>query len=301
MQNIDDLQKTFGIADRVRIDAGKGGLARVVVTTPIAEAEIYLNGAHVTHFKPASSKAPVLFLSTESKFTAGKAIRGGVPICFPWFGPLEGHDTAPSHGFARTSEWTLLSTESVADGSVVVRLGLAGTGSESKVWPHAFRAVYTVTVGAELKLGFKVEHVGGEPFLFEEALHSYFVVGDIKTVSVTGLAATEFIDKTLAGKHLTEGGNPIRIESETDRVYVDTDAACEILDPVLQRMVRIKKKHSGSTVVWNPWIAKSKALPDLGDDEWPGFLCIESANIGPSAVILRDGASHETEVTISVI
>ncbi len=300
MQNIDDLQNKFGITDRVRIDAGNGGLARVVVTTPLAEAEVYLNGAHVTHFKPASSQMPVLFLSGESRFAAGKAIRGGVPICFPWFGPLEGHDTAPSHGFARTSEWTLLSTEQIADGSVVVRLGLEGTGGESAVWPHAFKAVYTVTVGAELHLSFRVEHVRGEPFLFEEALHSYFTVGDVKAVSVTGLASTGYIDKTQAGKHLTEGTDPIRIGAETDRVYLETDAAVEIADPATRRTVRIAKKRSGSTVVWNPWIAKSRALPDLGDDEWPGFLCIESANIGPSAVILKAGESHEMQVTISV-
>ena len=299
MQNIDDLQTRFGIPGYVAVDAGKGGLARVVVSSPRGEADVYLNGAHVTHFKPASSNGPVLFLSEESKFAAGKAIRGGVPICFPWFGPLEGHDTAPSHGFARTSEWTLLGTEKMSDDSVVVRLGLDGTGKESAVWPHAFRAVYTVMVGTELRLSLKIEHVRGEPFLYEAALHSYFAVADVKAVSVTGLASTEFIDKTSAGKHRTEGIEPIRVSAETDRVYLETDAACEITDPLTRRVLRIEKKHSGATVVWNPWTDKAKALADLGDDEWRKFLCIESANIGPSAVILRPGESHEMSVTIS--
>jgi glucose-6-phosphate 1-epimerase len=300
VETIDQLNAKFGLPGQIRFESGQGGLTRIAVTATGGEAELYLHGAHVTHFRPASSATPVLFLSNQSRFSAGKAIRGGVPICFPWFGPLEGHDTAPAHGFARTSEWTVLSTTANGDGTVSVRLRLEGSAADSKIWPHAFRATYTVTVGSDLELAFKVEHVAGEPFLFEEALHTYLTVGDVKTVSLTGLASTEYIDKVQAGKHVTEGAEPIRITGETDRVYLETDAACVVTDPATRRAVQVRKKHSGSTVVWNPWVAKSKALADLGDDEWPGFLCVESANIGPSAVILRAGESHAMEVTISV-
>jgi glucose-6-phosphate 1-epimerase len=300
VETIEQLSAQFALPGKVAFEAGQGGLTRVAITGDGGEAHVYLQGAHVTHFRPASSATPVLFLSKESRFAAGRAIRGGVPICFPWFGPLEGHDTAPAHGFARTSHWTVLSTVANADGTVSVRLGLEGSAADSKIWPHAFRAVYTVTVGAELRVSLRVEHVAGELFLFEEALHTYLTVGEVKAVSLTGLASTEYIDKVLGGKHQTEGIAPIQFTGETDRVYLETDAPCVVSDPATHRAIHVRKKHSGSTVVWNPWVAKSKALSDLGDDEWPGFLCVESANIGPSAVILRAGESHEIEVAISV-
>lgn len=160
------------------------------------------------------------------------------------------------------------------------------------LWPHACNVTYTVTVGKTLKLEFKVQHTGGEPFLYEAALHTYFHVGDVKAVSVTGLAGTAYLDKLQGGKEVFQGIAPIDIVAETDRIYLDTTADCVIDDTVLKRRVTNMKKGSNSTVLWNPWIAKSKAMADFGDDEWPGMLCIETCNVGPSAVTLSTGQSH---------
>jgi glucose-6-phosphate 1-epimerase len=272
-------------------------MPRIVITTPLANGEIYLNGAHVTHYQPAG-QSPVLFLSGKSRFEPGKPIRGGVPICFPWFGALEGRDTAPAHGFARTSQWDVTSTRSNTDGSATVDLELRGDEKYSAYWPHAFRAQYTITVGTTLAMELTIIHVHGEPFLFEEALHSYFSVGDVHKVSVTGLGGGSYLDKLQAGRELKEGLSPIRIVGETDRIYLDTTETCEIDDPVWKRKISIEKTGSDTTVLWNPWIHKSKAMADFGDDEWPGMLCIETCNVGPFAVKIGPGQSHTMTAVI---
>jgi glucose-6-phosphate 1-epimerase len=279
---------------------GNGGLVKAVVTTPHCAGEMYLHGSHVTHYQP-TGQPPVLFVSGSSRFEAGKPIRGGVPICFPWFGPLEGRDTAPAHGFARTSLWEVVSTQANADGSASISLQLQRAEDRTGFWPHAVRAAFTATFGSTLRMELEVHHTGGEPFLFEEALHSYFHVGDVRDVKITGLAGTSYLDKTQAGRELLEGVAPIRITAETDRVYLETTADCVIDDPKLNRKITISKTGSDSTVVWNPWIAKSKAMPDFGDEEWPVMLCIETCNVGRSAVKISPGESHRMVAEIKSV
>ena len=296
---LESLRSNFSIPQIVDFQPGNGGLIKAVVTTPTASGEVYLNGAHITHYQPVG-QAPVLFLSNQSRFETGKPIRGGVPICFPWFGPLEGRDTAPAHGFARTSLWEVKSTALHADSSPTVVLELAKAEDRGGFWPHAFKAQFVVTFGAMLKMEFSVLHAGGEPFMFEEALHTYFHVGDVRQVSVTGLEDCSYLDKLQGGKELRQGLSPIQITGETDRVYLDTIAECVIDDPKLNRKITVAKTGSDTTVLWNPWINKSKAMPDFGDEEWPGMLCIETCNVGPSAVKLGPGQSHTMTAEIRV-
>ena len=155
-------------------------------------------------------------------------------------------------------------------------------------------ATYAVTIGQSLRMEFTVEHTDGEPFLFEEALHSYFHVGDVRQVTVTGLAGTAYLDKVQKGKEILEGVAPIKIVGETDRIYLDTIGDCVINDAKLNRRITVSKTSSNTTVLWNPWIAKAKAMSDFGDDEWPDMLCIESCNVGPFAVTLQpEKAQHD--------
>jgi glucose-6-phosphate 1-epimerase len=297
---LDTIQSQHSISGVIDFAEGNGGLIKAVITTPLARGEVYLHGAHVTHYQPTHQE-PVLFLSGKSKWDAAKAIRGGVPICFPWFGSLEGRDTAPAHGFARTSQWEVVTTRSNPDGSATLEFALDGNDDPKSFWPHAFRARYSVTIGSTLRLELTVQHRNGEPFLYEEALHSYFHVSDVHQVSVTGLAGTPYLDKLQAGKEITEGIAPIKIVSETDRIYLDTTATCVIDDPRFNRKISIAKTGSNTTVLWNPWIAKSKAMADFGDDEWPGMLCIETCNVGPFAVRLAPGESHTMVAEIQAL
>ncbi len=177
------------------------------------------------------------------------------------------------------------------NGTVSLGLELAGEAL-SPDWPHRFRAVHRIEVGASLRMSLEVRNDGAEPFTFEEALHTYIGVSDIRQVTLTGLAGCDYLDKMSAGERRRQGEDPIRFTAETDRVYLDTQAACVIHDAGLRRRIQVSKEESDATVVWNPWIAKARAMADFGDDEWPGMLCVETANVGVHARILQPGAAH---------
>jgi glucose-6-phosphate 1-epimerase len=291
------LNRQFGIPNRVSFDAAKGGLTRIAISSPLADAEIYLHGAHVTRFDP-KDRPPVLFMSQMSHFQTGKPIRGGVPICFPWFGSKVGDAKAPAHGFARLIEW---SVESVTqrDSGVSIVLSLGSNDETKALWPADFSAKYAVTVGETLELSLAVTNTGKAPAKFEEAMHTYLTVGDIEAVSIEGLADTTYLDKMNSGASTPQDDAPIRFTGETDRVYLDTEAACTIHDPALGRQLAIAKTGSAATVVWNPWINKAKAMADFGDDEWPGMVCVETCNVAEEAITLAPGATHTMTAKIS--
>jgi glucose-6-phosphate 1-epimerase len=248
------------------------------ISTPDAEAEIYTQGAHLTRWTPRGQR-PVIFTSSRSLFVPGKAIRGGVPIIYPWFGPREGQ---PMHGFARTSEWKV---ENLAAGTAELSLS---------------QLRFRVSVGLTLGMELEVHNDSNEPLTFEEALHTYFAVGDIHQVSVTGLENTAYIDKADGCREKRRDSAPVRIAKETDEVYLNTRAACVIDDPAWSRRITIEKTGSESTVVWNPWIEKSKTMSDLDPEEWRGMLCVETANVASNAITLAAGATHKMTVRVSL-
>jgi glucose-6-phosphate 1-epimerase len=291
------LQSQYGNPGSARFEEGPKGLTRVVVETPQAEAQIYLHGAHVTHYQPRGDR-PVLFMSQRSRFEPGVAIRGGVPIVFPWFGPKAGEPAAPMHGFARIAEWGVETVSRGADGSVTLVLGLEVGDATHASWPHACSLRYRVVIGEVLDLTLEVRNKSEAAATCEEALHTYLAVADVRRVSVTGLAGSRYIDKTDGMKRKVQEAALIEITGETDRVYLDTKATCVIDDPVTGRRLTVEKSGSEATVIWNPWIAKARAMPDFGDDEWPGMLCIESGNVAEHAVTLASGQRHEMRVSI---
>jgi glucose-6-phosphate 1-epimerase len=279
------------LPDAVRIEAGRGGLRRVVVKMPQAHAEIYLQGAHVTHFQPRGRK-PVLFMSGKSLFEAGKAIRGGVPICFPWFGARQDGREGPAHGFARLVEWELIGAEKAGDGDIEIHLRLVSSEATRKEWDGEFEIDYRVSVGAALGLELQARNMGDQPIRIEEALHAYLAVSDVRQVSIEGLAGVMYSDRVGKPHTEAEGSAPIHITAETDRIYLNTQSACVIDDPGWGRRLVVEKTGSNTTVVWNPWIAKAKALTDFGDEEWTSMLCIETCNVREFGVTLAPGQSH---------
>jgi D-hexose-6-phosphate mutarotase len=283
-----------GTPGRVAFLDGQSELPMLEVTTAWSSAEIYLHGAHVTQFQK-TGEPPLLFLSQCSRFSEGQAIRGGVPIIFPWFGQREG---LPHHGFARTRSWELKEVVPEQDGSVSVRFRLPEC-PEAYAWPP-FTADYIVTVKGGLTL--KLIVTNGSPdqtFTFENALHSYFEVGDVTAISITGLEGAKYLDQTEGFQEKTETNQPIRFASEVDRCYLDTTALVEILDPRLGRKIRITKQGSRSTVVWNPWVEKSQRIPDFGNDEYERMVCVESGNIGANNIRLAPGESAALTVELS--
>ncbi len=297
-QNLDALRR-WELPNLARFEHGPGGLIRLAVTSRLGTAHVYLQGAHVTHFQPAG-QSPVLFLSQASRFAPGTAIRGGVPVIFPWFGALSGQPSAPMHGFARTSEWEVESLASWVDQVVTVVLRLVADDATRALWPHDFVLRHRITIGSTLEMALEVESWSGEPFTFEEALHTYLAVHDVRQVAVSGLGGGEYLDKTDAFQRKRQGAAPIRLEGETDRIYVATRTACAVDDPASDRRLRVRKEGSATTVLWNPWEAKAAALSDLGNDEWPRMLCIETANAAEDAVTLAPGEVHVMRAVVEV-
>jgi glucose-6-phosphate 1-epimerase len=289
----------FDIPNALRMEEGPGGLRRAVISTGAAEAVIYLHGAHVAEWTPRGQR-PVLYLSSKSLFESGKAIRGGVPVIFPWFGPRANGQNGPMHGFARTMSWEIAETKLLDDGRVRVVLELAPDDSTRSLGYDAFHLRYQVTVGETLEMELETVNDGTATFSFEEALHTYFAIGDIHRVSVSGLEGTAYIDKTDAFKRKVQGQEPMRIAKETDQVYLGTKATCVIHDPVRNRSIAVEKSGSETTVVWNPWIEKTRTLSDMAEDDWQQMLCVETANAGDQAVHLPPGKSHKMTARIHV-
>jgi glucose-6-phosphate 1-epimerase len=281
-----------GIAELVE---GNGGLPMVRITSPEAEGEMYLHGAHVTSWKPRGADE-VVFVSSQSRWDNEHAIRGGVPICFPWFGGKADDPKAPAHGFARTKGWQLESITQVGE-AVVVSMFTEGNEDTKRWWPADFRLVHRVTFGSELSLELEVTNTGRTSLRFEEALHAYFNVGNIESARVRGLNTVQYLDKTDSNRKKIQQGE-IVIVSETDRVYLDTRDAIELEDPVLRRRIRVVKENSRTTVVWNPWVQKAHSLSDFADDEWKQMICIETSNVSDFAVTLAPGQQHKMKALV---
>ena len=282
------------IPGKVTFLEGHGDLPMIEISTAWSTAEIYLHGAHVTHFKK-KNEAPLLFLSQCSRFEKGKPIRGGVPIIFPWFGMREG---LGQHGFARHNPWQIKEVLPASDGSVSVRLRFLDCPESAMCAP--FLAEYVVTVNAHLTLELSVTNKSEtDEFEFENCLHTYFFVEDISAVSVHGLKGATYLDRLANGERKTESAEAIRISSEVDRTYFDTTGAVEIRDARLGRAIKIAKENSTSTVLWNPWITKSQQMADFGNEEFRNMLCVESGNVMTNKIILPPGKSSVMKVTLS--
>ena len=269
----------------------------VRITSPEAAAEMYLHGAHVTSWKPAG-REEVLFLSSQSRWEPGHAIRGGVPICFPWFGDKTDDPKAPAHGFVRTQAWQLESIAQI-EGSVTVSMVTESDESTLRWWPAEFRLLHRATFGSELSLELIVTNQGRTSLRFEEALHAYFRVGNIEKARVRGLDTVHYLDKTDSNRKKVQQGE-IVIASETDRVYLNTRDAIELEDAALRRITRVTKENSRTTVVWNPWVQKAHSLPDFADDEWKQMICIETSNVSDFAVNLEPGEQHTMKALVRV-
>ncbi len=292
--NVNELKERFGISGVVEFGRGEGGLTRMAITTPGGEAEVYRNGAHVTHFKPADGQ-PCLWVSKSSRFEQGRAIRGGVPVCFPWFGSAGPDPESPFHGFARRMDWDVESTEKTDTGAVVTLI-LRSDEQTQRLWPGQFELRITVTVATTLTMALEARNIGGEAFTITEALHSYFRVSDVRNVKIAGLENTEYF---VTDEHERQGDEPITFSAETDRKYINTTSTCILDDPGMARRITVEKSGSDSTVVWNPWITRAAEMSEFGDDEWPGMLCIETANLPGNAVTIPPGGSHVMEARIA--
>jgi D-hexose-6-phosphate mutarotase len=271
------------IPGHVSLSKGKGGMDKLSIETPWSTAEIYLHGAHITHFQKKGEE-PLLFMSEASEFSPKKPIRGGIPVVFPWFGPRDG---LPVHGFARTTEWEIQETTLDTNQSVGIHLKLPIL--------EFFDVDLFVTIGKTLTLELRVKNYAEKDFEYEICLHTYFQISDIDDIRVTGLKSVGYYDKVKNAGSL-ESAPSVHVVGEVDRVYFDTTSTVEIQDPGFKRVIRVEKSGSNSTVVWNPWIEKSKRMADFGDEEYRTMVCVESGNVAKNKISLP----HEQTAVLKV-
>ncbi len=289
MPTIASLNERFGFDGGVTFHRDTSGLALGKVKTKRCEGAFFLHGAHVSHFQPSSTSAPVLFQSEKAWYEEGKPIRGGIPICFPWFGPHPHDSSLPAHGLARIRPWELKNAKRF-DETVELLLTTDFSGWELH---------YQITFGESLHTGLQVFNRADEERTFEVALHTYFSLANVHEARIRGLEQTPFLNQLTKTEHPATG-EPIVFTEETDRIYDGAIRAVAIEDGGNQRVLELLPRHSQSTVVWNPWIAKSKRMPDFGDQEYLSMCCVETANIGKRAVSLKPGESHMTSLEVRV-
>lgn len=279
--NAAQLNARFGLEAQLRFEANRDGMIFGVVDTPQCRGQFWLHGAHITSFQPQGHDE-LLFVSRDAIYRNDKAIRGGVPICFPWFGANPSAPDLPAHGWARTQPWTVHNTKQ-SEHSVEVELRLS---------QQPFEVTFRMEFSSALRLHLSVINKSAESQKFESALHSYFAISDIESIEITGLEAAPFLDQLTSTTH-TGAGEAIRFNAETDRIYTAiNDNPIAIVDPAAGRQIVVERSNSASVVVWNPWIDKSQRMGDFGDDEWKTMCCIETANIGAECIELPAGKSH---------
>jgi glucose-6-phosphate 1-epimerase len=295
--DISQLNEHFGLPGVLAFHATESGLVRADITTPHATATVYLQGAHLTAWRRAGHQ-PAIFTSRKTDLAPGKAIRGGVPIAFPWFATRHDGKTGPSHGFARIQDWTLAFAALAGDDlHLTFTLG-PNDLSRSLGYDH-FRLAYQLTIGRTLTMQLTVANDADTPLVFEEALHTYYAVTDVHEIAITGLDGVSYLDKVDSLKEKLQHGD-ITVTGPTDRVYLDTTGTCTLNDHAGKRRIAVAKTGSNTTVVWNPWESGAAKLADMDPTEWHEFVAIETVNAATDAITLAPGATHTMQAQVSV-
>ena len=274
----------------------RNGLDVVELATPTSTCSVALHGAQVLSFAPRGDR-DWLWVSEKARWNVGTALRGGIPICFPWFGPHATEPSLPAHGFARTRVWRLAGVEEIPGARLQAVFELGADGATSQLYPHAFGARLAVTAGEGLELSFEVANDGDAPFSFEVALHSYFAVSDVGAIAIEGLGGSTYVDKVAGGTRRQQDDHPLPIAGEVDRVY-GSGGPVTLTDPERDRPIRIESGGASSTVIWNPGPDKARALGDMAPDGFRRFVCIETGNVGDRRITLPPGERHTQSVRV---
>ncbi|MBN1981163.1 MAG: D-hexose-6-phosphate mutarotase [Chitinivibrionales bacterium] len=270
------------------------------VSTSSATATVSLYGGQVLKFKPAGCHE-VLWVSKKSFFEKGKAIRGGIPVCWPWFGPHPIDRGLSQHGFVRTAQWEMVEATYSGGASENVRLVLRCCSEEMtpKSWPYHCTLNLVVVIGQTLDVRLETHNLHTTPLVISAGLHSYFTVGDIAQVRVAGVDGAAYIDSADEKKIKIQNG-PLVIGTETDMDFCGVDGGCTITDPVLRRILVVNKTNSKATVVWNPWKEKAHSMKDMDDEEYKSMICIEAVNAFTDVVVVAPHSTQSLATAISV-
>jgi glucose-6-phosphate 1-epimerase len=300
MTSTDSLSAAFGHPERLVFEMSPLGGVVAKLRSGRATVIIALQGAQILSWTPQHDSADVLWLSPMARLGTGKPLRGGIPVCWPWFGPHS--DTASgngAHGFVRAADWRVMES-AITPTETRLTLGYSLTAADEAALSGRARLSLQVALSDMLDVSLTSENTGLSPLIITEALHSYFTVSDIAAIELTGLQGRRFFDQ-LSGKTVLQQGS-IAIPAETDRIYWDTPDTVIISDTGLRRRVSISKRGSASTVVWNPWRDKAERLGDIDTDGFRRMVCVETANVRPlNPVSIAPGQSHTLAMRIEVL
>ncbi len=298
---IEQLNAKYKLTGKLEFIAGKGGLPMIQVNSAKAQALVSIHAGQVLSYQPAGEPEDVMFLSEKAYYEDGKAIKGGAPICWPWFGADPEGKGRPGHGFVRNRAWNVVATEAMANGDVKVTLGLMDTPDTHEIWPQSFSLQQEIIIGESLNLSLITRNTGKEKFSITQAFHTYFKVGDIARTKVLGLENCEYIDKAGGGNAQKQQSGAVTIESEVDRIYLDVGNTLIIADSALNRRIQITSQGSKTAVVWNPWEKISKGMADLEDADYQRLLCVETTNAANDVVEVVPGGECRLTADYRVI
>lgn len=293
-----ELNKQYGLNEHL-IFRDENGLVMVYISNQLASCKVSLYGGQVLSFVPMGHE-DLLLMSTASAMEEGKAIRGGIPLCFPWFGPNKDNPDAPKHGFARLLSWQVKGTQQLVTGATRLVLSLSDSVLTRQWWDFRFTTELVIEAGEELSVKWQVKNVSEVPFTITNALHSYFKVGAISKVRIEGLRGVPYMEEIRSDEAFAGDDNAIVIQREVDRSYTDTTANCQIVDAAFDRTIIVKKIGSQSTVVWNPWADLARQMVDLGDEDYRHFVCVETANVWHNALEIEPQAEHVMQMTVAL-
>lgn len=285
---IERLNQVFGISNNLVFVRDNKNFAKVVLTSAERHrADVFLHGAHVGAWMGPNGE-DLLFMSAKSNFERGKPIRGGIPLIFPQFGKGE----LPSHGFARTSMWDIKETSLAGPGQPQITFKLEDSPSTRSIWPNQFVLEYTVTLSDRLKTTLKVINCGTTPFVFYAGFHNYFRIADINRTEIRGFKDVTFMDMVRERRYAVQNSEPLALEEHTDSVYLNAPDTVVIQDRLMNREYTLVKHNLKDIVVWNPWENGSRAIPDLGGQEYLSFVCVEPAVVNQK-ITLNPRDKHE--------
>ena len=297
--NTEQLNTEYAIPGQLKFIQGGGGLPFIEVTTANSSALISVYAGQVLSFRPAGEMDDLMFLSEKAYYQTGKAIKGGAPVCWPWFGADPQGLGRPAHGFVRNRMWNVVATEITVSGAIRVILGLEDTPETIEIWPQSFTLMLEITVGKSLNLELVTRNTGAQLFPVTQAFHTYFKVGDISQVSVSGLEDTDYIDK-VDNSALKKQIGPVVINEEVDRIYLGVRDELVINDIALKRRIRIRSRGSKTAVVWNPWVKISAEMADLQDNDYRNLLCAETTNAATDVVEVSPGRESRLVANYSI-
>ena len=296
--NFDELSR-YEIDGELQFIEIEHGFVYAEINNARAHATVSTYSGQLLSYRPKDRQEDLLFVSDKAYYEAGKAIKGGIPVCWPWFGPDPENRGRPAHGFVRNRQWQVSGSESLADGSTKIILSITDSEATRALWPHPFQLDIEITVGDTLRVELVTHNTGNDSITISQALHSYFRVGDITSVSVLGLDGINYIDKANDSARKTQAG-PLTISSEVDRIYTDTSGDLTIDDASLERKISIASSGCSTAVVWNPWVEIAASMADLDDDDYLQMLCVETANAGPETVTITAGDCYRLSAEYSI-